>query len=356
MKECGIILKVAVTALCVFLSIAQACTQNASEEEKPRVIVTTDGEINDECSLVRFLLYTNEWDVEGIITSSSKYHWHGHKWAGDDWAQPYLDAYAGVWSNLVKHDPGYPSPDYLKSITLLGNVETEGEMDSVTPGSQHIIKILLDESDDRPVWIQAWGGWGGRYVRVRENTWLDPVAEPGYRYPEGRCYGNSAWGRERLRANIPGDTLLLEYLKPIWRWADAFQIDFAASSDWCMKTNKEANHPPVVRLNSAEDLKARPGEKVKLSARGTRNPDGVELTYHWQHHRETGSRSYCSVQCSGREISSYYSVSHRSGYTGAYPVQTGDYFSHTLMDLTSLRYAGIVLLTSVFKKELHLKG
>ena len=38
------------------------------EISKPRVIVTSDGEIDDECSLVRFLLYANEWDIEGIFT------------------------------------------------------------------------------------------------------------------------------------------------------------------------------------------------------------------------------------------------------------------------------------------------
>jgi hypothetical protein len=59
------------------------------------VIVTTDGEIDDRCSMVRFLLYANEWDVEGIILSSSQYHWQGHRvWAGDDWVEPFLDAYA----------------------------------------------------------------------------------------------------------------------------------------------------------------------------------------------------------------------------------------------------------------------
>lgn len=59
---------------------------NVNGADKPRIIVTSDGEIDDECSLVRFLLYANEWNIEGIITSSSQYHWHGHKWAGDDWA------------------------------------------------------------------------------------------------------------------------------------------------------------------------------------------------------------------------------------------------------------------------------
>ena len=31
-------------------------------------------------------------------------------------------------------------------------------MDSITAGSQHIVKILLDETDNRPIWLQAWGG------------------------------------------------------------------------------------------------------------------------------------------------------------------------------------------------------
>lgn len=91
-------------------------------DTKTRVIVTSDGEVDDECSLVRFLLYSNEWDVEGIITSSSQYHWQGHRWAGDDWAVPYLEAYEEVYPNLVLHDKNYPTPDYLKSVTLFAKL------------------------------------------------------------------------------------------------------------------------------------------------------------------------------------------------------------------------------------------
>lgn len=132
--------------------------QAVAQDDRTRVIVTSDGEIDDECSLVRFLLYSNEWDIEGIITSSSQYHWHGHKWAGDDWMEPTLNAYAEVYPNLLKHDRRYPSPEFLRSRTYLGNVETEGEMDKVTKGSQRIVEVLLDNTDKRPVWIQAWGG------------------------------------------------------------------------------------------------------------------------------------------------------------------------------------------------------
>ena len=398
-------------------------------DARPRVIVTSDGEIDDECSLVRFLLYTNEWDVEGIITSSSQYHWQGHKWAGDDWAEPYLDAYAKVHPNLVKHDGRYPTPESLRARTFLGNVKAEGEMDEVTAGSRRIVEVLLDESDQRPVWIQAWGGtntiaralksieeqhpermaevakkirfyfiweqdetyqkyirphwgkygiqtiisdqfialfyhwkkyipidqqaflvgswmkaniledhgplcslykahakgekgfsegdfrsegdspaflynipnglrsdespdwggWGGRFVKVRENTWLDPVAEPGYRYPAGRWFTNSAWGRERLKKEIPNDAALIAYLAPQWRWIGALQNDFAARADWCVKSYAEANHPPVVALAHPRDLKVRPGATVALGARGTKDPDGDALAYRWWQYRDAGT-------------------------------------------------------------------
>ena len=63
----------------LLLCLSPSCKKSDNESARPRVIVTTDGEIDDECSLVRFLLYCNEWDVEAIVTSSSQYHWRGHR-------------------------------------------------------------------------------------------------------------------------------------------------------------------------------------------------------------------------------------------------------------------------------------
>jgi len=411
-------------------SAAPGVPRAADSSKKPRVIVTTDGEIDDQCSMVRFLIYANEWDIEGIITSSSQYHWQGHKWAGDDWLNPFLDAYAQVYPNLKKHNAGYPAPEFLRARTVLGNVTSEGEMNEVTPGSQLIVKALLDQTDNRPIWVQAWGGpntiaralktieekhpermaevaakirffliweqdstyqdyirphwgkyniqtiisdqflaiayqwnqilpedaqryfkgawmkahilekhgplcslypahksgdkgfddgdfrsegdspaflhaipvglrslespawggWGGSYVLVRENTWLDPVPVAGYKYPEGRWFTASAWGRCSMREGTTTTAeQRLEYFKPVSRWADVLQNDFAARADWCVKSYEEANHPPVVVLANPLNVRGRPGDTVRLSAQGTGDPDGDELKYRWWQYREAGS-------------------------------------------------------------------
>ncbi len=64
------------------------------------------------------------------------------------------------------------------------------------------------------------------------------------------------------------------------------QNDFAARVDWCVKPYEEANHPPVVKLKHAVDLKAKPGETVKLNAKGTSDPDGDILNIRWWQYAE----------------------------------------------------------------------
>ena len=74
--------------------------------------------------------------------------------------------------------------------------------------------------------------------------------------------------------------------KPIWRWAEAFQNDWAARADWCVKSYREANHPPIVNLAVPKDVEAAPGATVKLSVAGSIDPDGDKLSYSWWQYRE----------------------------------------------------------------------
>ncbi|MEU0563192.1 nucleoside hydrolase-like domain-containing protein [Dactylosporangium sp. NPDC006015] len=136
--------------------------------DKPRVIITTDGEGDDIASMHRFLLYANDFDVEGIVTSASRWHWAGdptatppitaNRWHGTSWIPAMIDGlYRQAHPNLVKHDPRYPTPEHLLSVVKDGNITAGGEMAKDTPGSDLIKKVLLD-NEPGPVYLQAWGG------------------------------------------------------------------------------------------------------------------------------------------------------------------------------------------------------
>jgi hypothetical protein len=163
-----------------------------------------------------------------------------------------------------------------------GDFRSEGD----SPAFLHTIPTGL-----RSLESPDYGGWGGRYINIRANTWTDKVDEPNYTYPEGRWWTKNAWGRNRMKLEIPNDTLLTNYMKPMWQWIGTIQNDFAARADWSVKSFEEANHPPVVSLKSKLDLTAKPGAKIKLSAKGTKDPDGDKLNYKWWQYKEAGTYS-----------------------------------------------------------------
>ena len=56
------------------------------EAQRPRVIVLTDAETDDRCSMVHFLLYTNDMQVDGIIQTNSCFQKRG--WSHEPWLKP----------------------------------------------------------------------------------------------------------------------------------------------------------------------------------------------------------------------------------------------------------------------------
>ena len=123
----------------------------------PRVIVTTDGEVDDKSSFVRYLMYCNHFDTEGLIYTNSKWQKHGH---GVVWMQEYIDLWSKYRENLLKHESGYPTAEELKSVIYAGNMDVKylHYHDALeTEGARRILNVLLD-NDPNPVWIQAWGG------------------------------------------------------------------------------------------------------------------------------------------------------------------------------------------------------
>lgn len=149
--------------------------------EKIRSIVTTDGEVDDRLSIHRFLLYANEWDIEGLIYTSSRYHWKypsAHKWNGTNWIEETINEYAKVQSNLKKHAKGYPTENELLQKVKVGNIHkpemTYVGKDFDTEGSTFIKEILLDSTNDRKVYIQAWGGT----IAIAQALWRIKTSHP----------------------------------------------------------------------------------------------------------------------------------------------------------------------------------
>lgn len=143
--------------LCMLLTV-QAISATVPED-KPRVIVLTDieNEPDDAESLVRFLLYSNQFDVMGIIATTSV--WQKDKTA--EWRiHEILEAYEKVQPNLLNHEEGYPSYEVLKSLTKVGipeyGMKGVGEGKD-SEGSNWIIQTLKKD-DPRPLWVLAWGG------------------------------------------------------------------------------------------------------------------------------------------------------------------------------------------------------
>ncbi|MEX0988525.1 MAG: nucleoside hydrolase-like domain-containing protein [Bacteroidales bacterium] len=145
--------------LLITLILQSSCMGQTSAHynDSPRVIVTTDGEIDDKTSFVRYLMYTDEFQTEGLIYGNSKWQRHGH---GTVWMQDAIEEWAKVRDNILLHRDGYPTPEALKEVVYAGNMDEEflhyaGPLES--DGARHIIRVLLD-NDPRPVWVQAWGG------------------------------------------------------------------------------------------------------------------------------------------------------------------------------------------------------
>ncbi len=150
----------------------------AISDAKPRLIVLTDisNEPDDEESLVRLLVYSNEFDLEGLVATTSV-------WLRDrirpDLIRRDLEAYGKVRDNLLRHAPGFPTTAELMARVKSGSPEFGmagvGEGKS-TEGSRHLIEVV-DRPDARPVWVAVWGGantlaqalWDVKYTRTVED-------------------------------------------------------------------------------------------------------------------------------------------------------------------------------------------
>lgn len=131
--------------------------------ERPRLLVLTDigGDPDDQQSLVRLLLYSNEFQIEGLIASAAGTPGElKEAVTRADLIRTTVEAYGRVQPNLAKHAAGYPPADELLSVIKSGNSRRGSNFIGAghdTEGSKWIIS-RVDAPDPRPLNIAVWGG------------------------------------------------------------------------------------------------------------------------------------------------------------------------------------------------------
>lgn len=145
-----------VAALLAARGSSQQC--EVTPTTKPRVFLLSDiaNEPDDAQSLVRLMVYANEFRLQGLVATTSI-------WLNDttrpDQMHDIVDAYGESLSNLREHASGWPEAAELKGLISSG-IPVYG-MDGVgegkdSDGSKMLVKAV--DASDEPLWVPIWGG------------------------------------------------------------------------------------------------------------------------------------------------------------------------------------------------------
>jgi len=125
----------------------------AQDNKKLRLIVLTDVEADpdDTESMIRFLTYSNQWNVEGLIATTSI---HQKTRVAPESILKVLAAYRLVQPNLLKHEKGFPGYEQLvplvkKGLPVYGMLGVGKEKDSEGSESKYWTKIMTSRSGYR---------------------------------------------------------------------------------------------------------------------------------------------------------------------------------------------------------------
>lgn len=132
----------------------ESLRKGAFAGERYRVIVSTDiggTDPDDYQSMVHYLLYSNLFDTEGLISSP---------W-GDGRAADILeviDQYEVDFPRLQEHSADYPSPDHLRGLVKQGVIDLAPYKgySRRTAASDWIIQCA-QKDDPRPIYFLGWG-------------------------------------------------------------------------------------------------------------------------------------------------------------------------------------------------------
>jgi hypothetical protein len=236
----------------IFIALLLFLTFTAPAAERLRLIVETDagGDPDDEQSLVRFLLYANEWDVEGIIANRPEARPGENKnpeRTGLGIVRRMVRAYGECWPGLVQHDARYPKADQLLERTVSGYEESDA-------GVKLIINAV-DSPDTRPVWFSNWGtdnGSASSSLKRALDLVLRERGEAGYAKFKSRLRlsGDDQFGEHTTKIAPPFSFWVDTLRPPIGgkRWYHRFSALTATAGGFDIERDIRTGHGPLGAL------------------------------------------------------------------------------------------------------------
>src|SRR6516162_2519045 len=126
---------------------------------KPRVAIISDigNEPDDQMSFVRLLMYSNEFDLEAMIATTSTWQKAA---THPETMHTLIQTYGQVRENLLLHAKGWPTAEYLDQRVFSGQpaygLAATGK-GKTSAGSKALMQAT-ERDDPRPLWICIWGG------------------------------------------------------------------------------------------------------------------------------------------------------------------------------------------------------
>ncbi|SCN64758.1 uncharacterized protein FFB20_00975 [Fusarium fujikuroi] len=204
----------------------------------------------------------------------------------------YREYRLGTWTGISTADNGAANTTKVTDGWLTPNIRL-GPLGAEYP------KIIYTMEGDSPSFIwniqnglnvpgrPDYGGWGGRYTRVTEDTDINE-------------YGTSG----DALINTKGQSWFSPYAT-IWRWRDAYQDDFAARMQWTLVDSfEEGAHPPSINVNESTGseplrFKVGPEDAIFLDASNTIDTDSQDdssgLDFEWYSYAECASPMLTSL-------------------------------------------------------------
>ena len=297
-----------------------------SADERPLWISVWGGANTLAQALFKIKATRSEGDAESLIAKLRVYSisdqddsgiWMRNNFPGLFYiVSPGDDYGSATWSSINSFIQGIDNSSISNSWLALNIQQGHGPLGTAYPD------VAWGMEGDTPAFLSLipnglsnpehpdWGGWGGRYELYKPDFSTQKKGGSGVPFePETReIWTNATDSHTPYISNEYGRTVKLDTVVfrdnkvSLWRWRDDFQNDFAARMDWCIKSYKESNHPPIITLSHLDEITVKSGQGFGLDAFGTTDPDGDSFSFLWLNYPEAGTFKN-SIKIEGSENS-----------------------------------------------------